>query len=266
MSEEEQPLVNLPTGKPNISFSEMRDWRECSYRHKLKNVDKINLSKPSPIPDFGTACHAACERFLRTRVMDADVAVAKLHELWKASKHVEPIEPFVDEARALLAEVPKFFDDTFPGWQTVDAEHMLYERIDGKPHVFKGFIDCIITAPGKKGNSLTWIIDFKTTAMGWFRYKRQDDIVKSQLVLYKNYWCEKTKTDPKDVRCGFVLLKRSAKPSQHCELFAVSVGDVTTKRTLKVVNNMVASVKKGIAIKNRASCTYCDYHNTPHCT
>ena len=261
----EQQLVNLPTGKPNISFSELKDWRECSYRHKLKNVDKISLGKPSPIPDFGTACHAACENFLKTRKMDADVAVKKLRELWDVNKHVEPIEQFINEAKAILAEVPKFFDDTFPGWQTIDAEHMLYEKIDDKPHVFKGYIDCIISAPGKKGN-VVWIIDFKTTAVGWFRYKRQDDTVKSQLVLYKNFWSVKTGTDPKDVRCGFVLLKRSAKPGQHCELFSVSVGDVTTKRTLKVVNNMLASVTRGVAIKNRSACTYCDYHNTPHCT
>ena len=30
-----------PTGKPHISFSEIKQWKECPYRHKLAYVDKI---------------------------------------------------------------------------------------------------------------------------------------------------------------------------------------------------------------------------------
>lgn len=96
--------------------------------------------------------------------------------------------------------------------------------------------------------------------------KKNDPIVRSQLVLYKNFWSGKTNTDPKDVRCGFILLKRTGKPSHRCELVTTSVGDVTTGRSLKVINNMVASVKRGVAIKNRNSCTYCMYYGTKYCT
>ena len=69
----------------------------------------------------------------------------------------------------------------------------------------------------------------------------------------------------KEIRCAFVILKKQAKQGKHCELFAISVGDVTIKRNLKMVTDMVTSVKKGIALKNRNSCLYCDYHNTEHC-
>jgi len=141
----------------------------------------------------------------------------------------------------------------------------LYEPIHEQPHAFKGFIDCIIQAPGTRGKKLIWILDFKTTSWGWKTEKKSDPKVCAQLVLYKNFWTTKTKTNPKDVRCAFVLLKRSAKPGQHCELVSTSVGDVTTGRSLKVINNMLVSVKKGMAIKNRANCTYCDYYQTEHC-
>ena len=261
----------LPTGKPHVSFSEVREWDECSYRHKLKHVLKIDLGKPGPLMDFGTAVHAACERYLRTRVMDTVVATSMIRKVWEQNKDVVGFEPatierYVKEAEEILADVPVWLEETFPGWECIDAEHYLYEPILGHPHAFKGFIDGIIRCDGPRGKKLTWLLDWKTTGWGWSSQKKGDEMVRTQLILYKNFWSTKTGTDPKDVRCGFVLLKRSATPGKHCELVSASVGDVTTGRSLKVINNMLHSVKKGIAIKNRTSCTFCDYYGTPHCT
>lgn len=264
----------LPTGKPHVSFSEMGDWKACSWRHKLKFVDRIDADRPSVHMDFGTAVHAACESFLRTKEMDRRVFLDALRDLWKEHADklmpeeytVESFRSFGAEGLAILPEVPKWLDETFPGWEYVDAEHFLYEPILKHPHAFKGYIDAIIKAPNPKGKVLTWLLDFKTCGWGWDAKKKSNPDVCAQLVLYKNFWCTKTGTDPKDVRCAFVLLKRSAKPGRHCELVATSVGEVTTERTLKVINNMVSSVKKGVAIKNRNSCTFCAYRNTPHCT
>lgn len=268
---EKKHLELLPTGKAHISFSEQSDWVACSYRHKLKYVSKINLGKPGPLMDFGTAVHASCEDFLRTRVMKPEIAMAMIVNVWEKNKELEGFEPstvpqYLKEAQGCLAEVPQWLEETFPGWEFIDAEHYLYEAIEGKPHAFKGFIDGIIKCKGPKGKPLVWLLDWKSTGWGWQAYKKSDPAVLAQLVLYKHFWSTKTGTDPKDVRCGFVLLKRAAKPGKHCELVSVSVGEVTTGRSLKVINNMLSSVKKGIAIKNRANCLYCDYHATPHCT
>lgn len=265
-----EELINLPTGKPHISFSEYRDWKDCSYRHKLKHVNKIDLGKPGPLLDFGTAVHAACEQFLKTRTMDASIATKMIASVWEKNSELKGFEPatssvFQQEAINILADVPAFMEETFPGWEYIDAEHQLYETIEGHPHAFKGFIDGIIRAKNKK-KDLVWLIDWKTTSWGWDMRKKTDETVRTQLVLYKTFWSQKMGVDPKDVRCGFVLLKRSAKPNQHCELVQTSVGEVTSNRSLKVINNMLSSVKKGIALKNRSSCTYCEYHKTEHCT
>jgi hypothetical protein len=264
-------LINLPTGKPHISFSEIRTWKECSYRHKLQHVLKIDLGKPGPLMDFGTAVHASCENFLKTRVMDVSIATNLIKSVWEKNKDIEgfelsTIDKFIKEATDILADVPKWMDESFPNWEFIDAEHYLYEPIDGHPHAFKGFIDGVIKCNSSKNKPIIWLIDWKTTSWGWSMDKKTDDMIKSQLILYKNFWTNKTQTNPKDVRCGFVLLKRAAKPGNHCELISVSVGDVTTNRSLKIVNNMLSSVKRGIAIKNRSSCTYCEYKDTPHCT
>ena len=31
----------FPTKKPHISFSEVRIWKECGWKHKLMYIDKI---------------------------------------------------------------------------------------------------------------------------------------------------------------------------------------------------------------------------------
>jgi hypothetical protein len=249
----------------------MSDWSACSFRHKLKYVMKIDLGKPGPLMDFGTAVHASCENYLKTREMKPQIATDMIRKVWEKNKCIQGFEPdsierYCKEATEILADIPAWLEETFPGWEFLDAEHYLYEAIADKPHAFKGFIDGIIKCKGPKNKTLVWLLDWKTTGWGWTADKKGDPNVCAQLVLYKNFWTQKTGTNPKDVRCGFILLKRSAKVGKHCELVTTSVGDVTTGRSLKVINNMVASVKKGIAIKNRGSCTFCDYYGTEHCT
>ena len=273
MSESETPkplYENLPTGKPHLSFSELRDWQDCSFRHKLKYVDKIGLFEPAPIMDFGTAVHSACEDFLRSREMKPEIAVESIKKFFETHKarpayHPTLLATFLKEAASICNDVPKFMDETFPDWQYVDAEHNLYEPMEKYPHAFKGFIDGIIKTKGKRGEDLHWLIDWKTTAWGWTADKKSDPKVHQQLIFYKNYWTTKTVTNPKDVRCGFVLLKRTAKSGSHCELIKVSVGDVTTGRSLKVLNSAVNSIRKGLVIKNRGSCQYCEYKDTEFC-
>lgn len=272
MQSEKSTFDLLPTGKPHVSFSEVKLWKECSYRHNLVHIKKIDLSKPSPVLDFGTAVHASCEQYLLTREMKPEIAYKHMDKAW--AEHAEnpdftaaSLEKAKSDASAILAEVPKFLDDTFSEWEVVDAEHQLYEAVENHPHAFKGFIDGVIKSKGKRGETLYWILDWKTTIRGWMREKRSDEMVKAQLALYKNFWCQKNPQVPfKNVRCGFVLLKKSAKAGQHCELFSVSMGDVPVKRSLKVVSNMLTSVKRGIALKNRDACTWCEYKNTEHCT
>lgn len=260
-------LVNLRTGKPHISFSELSSWTTCSWRHKLQQIDKIDLGTRGPSLDFGTAIHAACEDFLRTRVMKHQIAYDSISEAWTQYGHPE-LESWLQQAKDILDEVPTWMNTTFPGWRYVRAEEKLYEPIAGHPHAFKGYIDGVVLCKHlvrKKMKTFVWLIDWKTTSWGWMREKKQDPVTRLQLIFYKNYWCEKRKVDPKAVKCAFVLLKRVAKPGQHCELLPVSVGPVTVERALKVVNNMIHSVQSGLAFKNRHSCKWCPYLETKHC-
>lgn len=257
----------LPTGKQHVSFSEVKTWKECSYRHNLAHVKKIGIQKPSPVLDFGTAVHAAHENFIKTGIMNAQIATDMLINAWKLNSYEESLEKSLASANQILSEVSDFYSKTFPGWEPIAAEHFLYEKIQSHQIAFKGYVDAIIKTKDKHGKVVVWILDVKTSQSGWRRDKRSDVMIQSQLGLYKNYWQQKNpEVALKDIRCGFILLKKSGKIGERCELFSVSLGEVPIKRALKVVSNMITSVKKGIALKNRDSCTWCEFKDTEHCT
>ena len=79
----------LPTGKQHISFSEVKLWKECSYRHNLVHIKKLSLFKPSPALDFGTAVHASCEHYLLTREMKPEIAFDSMEKAWATNSTPE---------------------------------------------------------------------------------------------------------------------------------------------------------------------------------
>ena len=117
-----------PTGKPHISFSEIKNWKECPYRHKLVYVDKIDLSEPSPYLDFGTAVHEGCETLLENRSVNKKKLIQDIKGAWEKHgfdnpawyskqpgwyKH-EPVETWCDWAENMWNDVLGFLDCKFP--------------------------------------------------------------------------------------------------------------------------------------------------------
>ena len=277
-----EEIIDFPTNKKHVSFSEIKNWKECSYRHKLTYIDKIDMFKPSPYLDFGTAVHEGCEFLLEGKEVDREKILADITTAWDKHgfgepewyekmpgwyKHV-PVEEWCNWAENMWNDVPAFLDSQFPEWDFVAAEETLYEDIPGSTVKFKGFIDAVIKVPKKRGTGVNyWIIDWKTAqAYGWRRQKKQDILMTAQLILYKYFWARKHNIPIKDIRCGFVLLKRGAKPGKICELVNISVGPKAIDKAVSIMTGMIRTVRSGMAIKNRMSCKYCDFYETEHCT
>lgn len=274
----EQGFEKLPTGKFHVSFSEISSWYSCTWKHKLQQIDKIELGEPSISPDFGTACHSSCEDFLNTRIMKPEIAHAFIEECFEANKenidtylrkegadYDERLKYYKDTATEILNEVPKFLDDNFKDWECIEAEHKLYEQIEHHPHLFKGYIDAIIKTKDRRDRDIYWVLDWKTTNWGWDDRKRSDDMKRSQIGYYKRFFAKKMGIDPRKIMSGFVLLKLQAKPGKHIELVQVTQGPTSEQRSLTVINDMFASVKRGMFIKNKYSCTFCEFKGTEHC-
>tara|TARA_Y100000593_G_C4306166_1_gene335858 strand:+ start:1623 stop:2459 length:837 start_codon:yes stop_codon:yes gene_type:complete len=274
--------TNFPTGKKHVSFSEIKCWKECSFRHKLLHIEKLDTFEPSPYLDFGTAVHEGCETILERKEPDEEKLLTDIKEAWNKNGFdnpewvknqpgwykYKPVETWCEWASNMWSEIPDFLDETFPGWEFVAAEEMLYEPIENKDLNFKGYIDGIIKVPKKRGDGFVyWIIDWKTAqSYGWRRSKKQDILMTAQLILYKHFWSRKHSVELKDIRCGFILLKRGGKPGKVCELVTVSVGPKALEKATKIMNNMISSVRRGMFLKNRDSCRYCQFKDTESCT
>ena len=274
-------VPSFPTGKLTVSFTELSGWAQCTWRHKLKFIDGIGEWEDSPYNIFGSAVHESCAVYLKTRKIDLQVAYDYLNEHWsdqvenarfynrgvKRAKELRPKEWWIELVGKIMADVPDFLDTQFPGWKFISAEERLNEPIEGHRLNFKGFIDGVLAVPNKRGQIKYWVIDWKTAGWGWPLRKKRDFMVQLQLMLYKIFWSQKADIPLKDVRCAFVLLKRDdkVKPGERCELLPISLGPTTRQRSLAVIDDFVATVEHGIALKNRNSCLFCDFKDTEHC-
>lgn len=272
----------LPTGKNALSFSEIKTWLDCGWRHKLVYIDKLSKYEDSIFSNFGTIVHQTCEHYLKTREMKKDECLEQLTKTWNEKGYpnvpnwpsynsaVPELDYWLDTTASILDAVPAFLDETFPDWTFVDAEERVEVPIPGSEVNFKGFIDVVIKVPRGKGH-VYYLLDWKTSGpRGWSSEKIRDPNVNLQLRLYKDFWSQKHNVPMKDIRCGFVLLKRlepdpkqrkATKPS----FIPVSVGPKAVESARKSIRNIVTSLMKSVFIKNRTSCTFCEFNNTPHC-
>ena len=279
----------LPTGKSHVSFSEVKMWKECPWRHKLVHVDKIQIEEPNQHLHYGTVVHGCVEHFLKTKEMQLDVPVAELERIWtehgfdseafiaKQSARAKrdgwnythsPLAEWQNSLRNCMSALPQFMEENFGQWKTIDAEHALMESIDGVEGVnFKGFIDAIILSKMPNGKKKVWILDWKTASpRGWAPEKQRDFLMQAQLMLYKSFWSGKMQLASKDVSLGFVLLKKNTRPEKAIQLIKVSAGPESMDKAQKLVRSAISSINKGLKIKNRESCKFCEFRGTEHCT
>lgn len=266
----------LPTDKYHVSYSEVMDWVECSYRHKLKHIDKLDKDGPTEHTEFGSVIHDAIEQYLLGAApLDAAVTGQKVIDALTALPNFkDDPQPWADSVKPIFDEFPGFMAENFQNFSVVDAEHQLMETLDRKKdRFFKGFIDGVFKAERldlRKKNpepeEVYWIVDWKTTSWGWTGDKKRDQHKQMQLVLYKYFWCRKNNIPIDKVKCAWVLLKRTGKPGAHIELVPVSVGEKAIEKALSIVYSMIGSVEKKIFTKNRNHCRFCPYFRTEHCT
>jgi len=253
-----------------ISFSELKNWKECPYRHKLIHVDKLPYFEGNEYTAFGTAVHSVCEQIIIDNSIPAVEAFEKsfLGELKKLKEEGKQLnENLVSDMRKqavpICNQVIPAVKGHFGKFEVISVEEQLLESIDefeshGKN--FKGFIDLTIKTPDGKYH----IIDWKTCSWGWSRDKKSDPMTNYQLTYYKNYFSKKHSINPKDIETYFVLLKRTAK-NNNVEVVRVTSGHKKTQNSLKVLQNAVINIERGNYIKNRLNCKYCKFHKTEYC-
>lgn len=268
--------------RETVSYTELSNWVECAWRHKLKYLNGIELEEdgPSIHTEYGQLMHDALEYYLKERKFEPfeDLRTklkGMLDVLSESALKNQDKQAFIDSVEPVLVQVPSFMDQTFgPNWKFHAAELALFEPIEGEPDkVFKGFVDAMFTVPKpststtlKRNPNVLWIVDWKCSGSFWSPMKVKEK--QMQLVLYKHYVSKKLKIDPRDIMTGFVILKRSVKPSKtgNIRLEEVTINAASINSTLQQLARFFMSVRKGFFAKNRDSCKFCVYKGTKHCT
>jgi len=254
----------------HISFSEMKIWNECSYRHKLEYLDGLRSFMGNEYTAFGSAIHDFCENILVKEINEN-------HEVYFTKKFEDRIKPLLkdevdldgkllrqmelqgfDLLPEILPGVNDYFED---GFEVLQTEEELYENMEGTDYKFKGFIDLVVKTPDGKIH----IIDWKTCSWGWDRKRRSEPMTTYQLTLYKNFYAKKHGIDPSKVETHFALLKRTAKKGSKVEIFRVTSGPRKTTSAMALLNKAIQNIENKTSIKNRLSCKYCAFYKTEHC-
>ena len=250
-----------------ISFSELKTWTECSYKHKLIYIDDNRWFNGNEYTAFGTAIHHLCEKKVLNESKDDKKTFLDMFED-EISKVDIRDDKNVSEMREQHHQISKdlmgTISETFGEYEVVSVEEELFEPLDleiesEKTH-FKGFVDLILKTPDGKHH----IIDWKSCTWGWRREKRSDKVLSYQLMLYKKYYSEKHGVDFKNIETYFGLLKRTANKNS-VEIFRVTSGPRKLQNCINLLEKALKNIEKGCYIKNRLSCKYCEFHKTSLC-
>jgi hypothetical protein len=254
----------------HISYSELKLWAECSWKHKLVYKDKIKKFVGNEYTAFGRALHTLCEHTIENKIQEEDhddffevVFEKELMDLM--SKNVELNEKMtndmLDQAKKISPQIIPQVVKSFNNYEVFSVEERLYLDIPEFGNCkFKGFIDLVLKTDDGKYH----IIDWKTCSWGWDAKKRSDKYITYQLTLYKKFFCIKHKIDPKLVETHFALLKRTAK-KDNVEIFRVTSGPRKLQNATDLLIKGVKIIQSGKSFKNRSSCSYCEFKNTEHC-
>ena len=200
---------------PHVSFSEVKNWCQCPFYHKLTYIDRVKLFEGNEFTAFGKAVHSTCEEiFVPTEDGELNLELffkkrflKELKDLPESyKKKVDLIRGMKEQGTVLVRGVLSAVHDYFgEDVEIIAVEDSLMEPIKeftAAKYKFKGFIDAVFkTSDGKYH-----IVDWKTCGWGWDREKKSDKLTTYQLTFYKYFYALKYNIDPKNIETHFALL------------------------------------------------------------
>lgn len=247
--------------RPHISFSEALVFSKCSFKH----YEQYRMKRPQEdtiYTIYGKAVGEAIERYKKYNKSHSWITMGK--KIFRfildngfgeyVNERDKDWRIWVKSSLRIFKDTLRFLDENYPGWELIDFEYPLYEQIEGREKKFKGFIDLIF-----KHNGTIYLWDLKTTNSGWFQDQRQDTHKLYQVALYKYFYCQKTGTDPNQIKTAYLLLKRKPnKSATTCvELFEQTSGNKKMENAVAWLKEQAEGIEQGIRIKNKSKCSFC---------
>ena len=255
----------------HLSYSSIKDFNFCPHYYKLTRIEKLRPFTGNVYTAFGTAIHSVCEKMIIDKFGNLDVNSCFKTELDKEFSNIDDEvsedkhHEFYQSGVRILENLPKFMKEKFGEYEVIDTEKDLRVPIEFDQEIltdfdFVGFVDCII----KTKDGRHHIIDWKTCSWGWDARKKSDTMTTYQLSYYKIFYNLITGVDFEKIDTHFVLLKR-VNSKIPVELVTVSSGKKKVNNALKLLETAAYNVDNENFIKNRLSCSKCDFHKTSPC-
>ncbi len=117
-----------------ISFSELKIWNECPFKHKLIYLDGIKKFKGNEYTAFGTAVHYVCE----LKVQDPDVDgegtfqkkfVEEIKNLDLEEINKKLVVEMAEQGKNLVKYILPELERTFEKYEVVSVEEKIFEGI-----------------------------------------------------------------------------------------------------------------------------------------
>lgn len=287
-----------------ISFSELSDFLHCPHKWDLLYRQGLRIKEPSIHTIFGTSIHNTIQNYLKVMYNESikkadeidfvEMLSDELHNNLKKEFGEKEITIEANELQEFYKdglEILKYFKKKrhlyFPkkGYELVGVEVPInYNLIEfkniKKKLNFVGFADIII----KHTNTNTYkIIDIKTSTKSWGKYKKNDKILRSQLVFYKIFFSKMMNVPINSIEIEYFIVKRKINenlefPDKRIQLFEPSNGKTTQNEVLKwlkeifldnVYNPDATSLEDLIQTKTlpkiggykRSNCKFCVFRN-----
>ena len=130
----------------HISYSELKEWTTCAWKHKLNYIDKIKQFKGNEHTAFGSALHTVCEIIVHDndqnkKSEDLEQTFEKeflqnLQKIKKSSPMIEFSENLLNSMRTqgkhLIQFILPALKKHFGKFDLISVEEKIYENIDNK--------------------------------------------------------------------------------------------------------------------------------------
>lgn len=254
----------IPKGAKVISYSQYSLYAQCPWRWKLTYVDKHKIPAVSIHLIWGTSMHEVLQDYI-TAVFEDSVKAGDAMDLSqmlreKMTFHYKKMmaengdvhfsnktemNEFHKDGSEILEYVRKKRLEYFPSknHKLLGVEIPLLQQIEDYNVYLMGFIDLVIL---DERDNIIHVYDFKTSTRGWNDKDKKDEIKKSQIIMYKEYFAKQFNLSPDDIEVSFFILKRKLYESsdfvqKRVQIFSPPSGTITRK---KVRNKLVEFVSK----------------------
>lgn len=284
--------------KKVTSFTQYNMWSNCPAQWDKSYIQRITKGDPSIHTVFGSAMHDTIQQWLdvvfnrsmlMARTMDlSDILRDRLGVHFKRETSGEGdnkvfvcdkqtlIEFYLDGVAILnwlQLNLEKFFSTM--EWVLEGVEIPL--NVEVKTNVFyRGYLDIVLR---HKITGAIKIIDLKTSTKGWGKWKKDDPIVRDQLLLYKLFYANKFNIPEDAISVDFYILKRKIPEESEWPIPRVSRFTPSNKKPsmnkMKVrFKNFLDScyTREGQFIPDQKhtpsehACRFCPYNQTDHCS